>query len=175
MLRWKREQAKCIALGKQSPACQSFTCDQVLSVSYRRSPHRSKGRDTLHDNELKLKYLCYLLERAVSQLPDGVHQICWLIDFKGFKIPIADLNHMKMSRTTMSVLQDHYPEVTPQPLCLLLTLATASWSCYCTERTACFQHFLAACVAFHSRENTQEIDPSQQIKTGSCSSDGVCT
>jgi len=52
----------------------------------------------------------YTLERAVACLPPGQDKLCWVIDFSGFSTRLTGLSNMQMSKRTLHLLQNHYPE-----------------------------------------------------------------
>ncbi|OVA18703.1 CRAL-TRIO domain [Macleaya cordata] len=58
--------------------------------------------------ENQMRHLVYLIENAISNLPDDQEQMAWLIDFTGWS-----LNNnvpVKTARETVNILQNHYPE-----------------------------------------------------------------
>lgn len=60
------------------------------------------------DYENNVKYLVYILERAVDQMEDGVEQMVLMMDFKGF----AKGNSVPLSvcKEVITILSNHYPE-----------------------------------------------------------------
>jgi hypothetical protein len=62
------------------------------------------------DKEVKVKYLVYLLEKAIKAMDEsqGVEKIVWVIDYSGFS-QIAGMSMTKISMEIVGILQDHYP------------------------------------------------------------------
>ncbi|CAL8462258.1 g1789 [Coccomyxa elongata] len=87
-------------------------------------PREEKSRNT----EKQIKFLVYTLELA-SKLADASgtnHKICWLVDFKGYSMRNAP--SIRVSITTLSILQNHYPERLGMALCYLPPrLFSMSW------------------------------------------------
>jgi hypothetical protein len=55
----------------------------------------------------QIKYLVYSLEKAIMNLTDDQEKMVWLTDFQGWSLGSTPL---KVTRETVSVLQDCYPE-----------------------------------------------------------------
>ncbi|XP_042464480.1 phosphatidylinositol transfer protein 3-like [Zingiber officinale] len=85
--------------------------------AYRADFHDREGRTVIvmrpakqntSSHEDQLRYLVYLLEDVIINLPDGQEQMIWLIDFTGWSL--ANSVPIKTTRETAHVLQSHYPE-----------------------------------------------------------------
>ncbi|TVU45330.1 hypothetical protein EJB05_04814, partial [Eragrostis curvula] len=73
-------------------------------ASYR--PEDIRWNSTSHEG--KIRFLVYVLENAILNLPEGQEKMVWLIDFTGWTM--ADATPMKTARESTSILQNHYPE-----------------------------------------------------------------
>ncbi|KAK9129893.1 hypothetical protein Sjap_010380 [Stephania japonica] len=66
------------------------------------------GKQNTTSAENQIRHLVYLIENAILNLPNGVEQMSWLIDFTGWSlnanVPI------RTARECANVLQNHYPE-----------------------------------------------------------------
>ncbi|KNC54215.1 random slug protein 5 [Thecamonas trahens ATCC 50062] len=68
------------------------------------------GHDNTTDRIVKVKYLVYVLEKALGSITTpGIETMTWVIDFKGYK-QLAGMKNIRVSKDTASVLQNHYPE-----------------------------------------------------------------
>lgn len=56
----------------------------------------------------QIKQLVYMIENAVSNLPDGQEQMVWLVNFKGWSMSKAI--PVRTTQEIAHVLQNHYPE-----------------------------------------------------------------
>ncbi|KAK9906620.1 hypothetical protein WJX75_005131 [Coccomyxa subellipsoidea] len=86
-------------------------------------PREERSRNT----EAQIRFLVYTLEIA-SKLADasGQGKITWLVDFKGYSMRNAP--SIRVSLTTLSILQNHYPERLGLALCYLPPrLFSLSW------------------------------------------------
>jgi hypothetical protein len=59
-------------------------------------------------HEGQIRFLVYVLENAILNLPDNQEKMVWLIDFTGWTVAHATL--MKTATKSTSILQNHYPE-----------------------------------------------------------------
>ncbi|XP_039140242.1 phosphatidylinositol transfer protein 3-like isoform X2 [Dioscorea cayenensis subsp. rotundata] len=66
----------------------------------------AKQNTTSHDKQLQ--HLVYLLENAISNLPEEQEQMVWLIDFNGWSL--SNSTPIKTAREATNILQNHYPE-----------------------------------------------------------------
>eukprot|EP01118_Nematostelium_gracile_P016428 TRINITY_DN6803_c0_g1_i1.p1 TRINITY_DN6803_c0_g1~~TRINITY_DN6803_c0_g1_i1.p1 ORF type:complete len:250 (-),score=74.53 TRINITY_DN6803_c0_g1_i1:10-759(-) len=69
------------------------------------------GATNPYPSEERVKYLVYMLETAISTMDakDGVEKMTWLLDFGEYK-RAADAESKQTSKTSMHILQNHYPE-----------------------------------------------------------------
>ncbi|KMZ57415.1 CRAL/TRIO domain containing protein, expressed [Zostera marina] len=86
---------------------------------YRANFHDHEGRTVIvmkpakqntksQDNQVR--HLVYLLENAILNLPEGLEQMVWLIDFTGWSMTKGTTVPIKTAKETIDVLQNHYPE-----------------------------------------------------------------
>jgi len=63
------------------------------------------------EKEVKVKYLVYLLEKAIKSMDEskGVEKIIWIIDYAGFS-QLTGFTMTKVSKEIVDILQNHYPE-----------------------------------------------------------------
>jgi len=63
------------------------------------------------EKEVKVKYLVYLMEKAVRSMDEskGVEKLVLIIDYKGYS-QLAGLTMTRISKEILDILQDHYPE-----------------------------------------------------------------
>jgi len=62
-----------------------------------------------NEREVKVKYLCYLLEKcSLAAKTNDKEKLCLIIDYKGNQM--TSLAQLKVSMDVLSILQDHYPE-----------------------------------------------------------------
>ncbi|KAL0477247.1 hypothetical protein AKO1_005840 [Acrasis kona] len=68
----------------------------------------SPGKENSTDYVKNVKLLVYTLERAVDNMPDGVEQMTWLIDFNGY----SRKNNLPygVCMEVLGILSNHYPE-----------------------------------------------------------------
>ncbi|CAI5510293.1 unnamed protein product [Closterium sp. Naga37s-1] len=66
------------------------------------------GKQNTDDHDGNIRQMVYCMENAVQSLPEGVEQMVWIIDYKGFTLRKSPL--MKTSREVLHILQNHYPE-----------------------------------------------------------------
>ncbi|KAK3146244.1 hypothetical protein QOZ80_3BG0263530 [Eleusine coracana subsp. coracana] len=66
----------------------------------------TKENTTSHEGQIR--FLVYVLENAVLNLPEGQEKMVWLIDFTGWTM--AHATPMKTARESTSILQNQYPE-----------------------------------------------------------------
>jgi len=70
--------------------------------------YMSPGKENSTDYVKNVKLLVYTLERAVDNMPDGVEQMTWLIDFNGYtrkhNLPYS------VCMEVLGILSNHYPE-----------------------------------------------------------------
>lgn len=66
------------------------------------------NRDVTKDAEAGLKLLVYTIESAIREMPEGVSQMVWMIDFKGFSI--SNSPPISQCMEILNVLANHYPE-----------------------------------------------------------------
>jgi hypothetical protein len=59
-------------------------------------------------HEGQIRFLVYVLENAILNLPENKERMIWLIDFTGWTM--AHATPMKTARESTSILQNHYPE-----------------------------------------------------------------
>ena len=50
----------------------------------------------------------YTIEKAIKEMPEGVSQMVWMIDFKGFSISSSP--PISQCMEILNVLSNHYPE-----------------------------------------------------------------
>jgi hypothetical protein len=66
------------------------------------------ANNTSEDYDKGVQLLVYTMEKAIESMPEGVEQLVWFIDFKGFSrqnsIPL------NVAKETISILSDQYPE-----------------------------------------------------------------
>ncbi|KAI4378414.1 hypothetical protein MLD38_015895 [Melastoma candidum] len=83
---------------------------------YKASYLDKKGRIVLvmrpgfqNTNSIKgqIRYLVYCMESAIASLPPDQDQMVWLIDFQGWNMSSVSVS---VTRETIHILQDHYPE-----------------------------------------------------------------
>ncbi|KLT40427.1 CRAL/TRIO domain-containing protein [Cutaneotrichosporon oleaginosum] len=66
------------------------------------------GRGRPPDNDKQIRYLIFLLERAIDIMPDGQERVCIIVDYKDAnKQPRQPMN---VSLYVLNVLQNHYVE-----------------------------------------------------------------
>ena len=68
--------------------------------------------DNTEEKEPKVKYLVYLLEKAIERMEEeytGVTQLVILIDFADYN-PLSGVKHTSTNREVLGILQNHYPE-----------------------------------------------------------------
>jgi len=65
------------------------------------------GLENTTSGKEQIKYLVYSLEKAIMNLTDGQEKMVWLTDFQGWSLGSTPL---KVTRETVNVLQDCYPE-----------------------------------------------------------------
>ncbi|KAF7022261.1 hypothetical protein CFC21_035066 [Triticum aestivum] len=65
------------------------------------------GLENTTSGKEQIKYLVYSLEKAIMNLTDDQEKMVWMIDFQGWTMGSTPL---KVTRETVSVLQDCYPE-----------------------------------------------------------------
>eukprot|EP01104_Vermistella_antarctica_P015358 TRINITY_DN5023_c0_g1_i1.p1 TRINITY_DN5023_c0_g1~~TRINITY_DN5023_c0_g1_i1.p1 ORF type:complete len:350 (+),score=96.54 TRINITY_DN5023_c0_g1_i1:33-1052(+) len=85
------------------------------------SPGRDKyGRVVImmkpkHDNTgkehsiVKVKYLVYLLEKAIESMPENVEKMVWVVDWRDYNM-FSGIGLMKCNMEILNILQNHYPE-----------------------------------------------------------------
>jgi len=63
------------------------------------------------EREYKVKYLVYLMEKAVRSMNEsaGVDKLVLIIDYKDYN-GLAGISMTKISKEILNILQDHYPE-----------------------------------------------------------------
>ncbi|CAI7910563.1 unnamed protein product [Closterium sp. NIES-54] len=66
------------------------------------------GKQNTDDHDGNIRQMVYCMENAVQSLPEGVEQMVWIIDYKGFTLRKSP--PMKTSREVLHILQNHYPE-----------------------------------------------------------------
>ncbi|KAL9655638.1 hypothetical protein ABK040_002301 [Willaertia magna] len=66
------------------------------------------SRENSTDYEKNIKLLVYTVERAIDSMPEGVEQMCWVIDFNGYSTRNAP--PFSVAKQTLSILNDCYPE-----------------------------------------------------------------
>ncbi|XP_078437077.1 sec14p-like phosphatidylinositol transfer family protein [Wolffia australiana] len=66
------------------------------------------GKQNTSSHENQIKHLVYLIESTIFNLPPGLEQMVWLIDFTGWSI--SKSVPIKTARETANILQNHYPE-----------------------------------------------------------------
>ncbi|KAG2393487.1 hypothetical protein C9374_007018 [Naegleria lovaniensis] len=66
------------------------------------------ARENSTDYEKNIKLLVYTLERAVDAMPEGVEQMCWIIDFNGYST--RNSLPLSVAKQTLNILNDCYPE-----------------------------------------------------------------
>jgi len=66
------------------------------------------------EKELKVKYLVYLLEKAILAMDEtqGAEKIVWIIDYRNYSSPmgLSSFSYLKMAKEIVDILQNHYPE-----------------------------------------------------------------
>jgi hypothetical protein len=58
--------------------------------------------------ETQLRFLVYMLERACDLMPEGVHQLNWMVDFSDFSTSNAP--PISTCIDTLKILANHFPE-----------------------------------------------------------------
>lgn len=66
------------------------------------------GKQNTSSIDNQICHLVYLLENAILNLPEGLEQMAWLIDFTGWTMSTSV--PIKSARETTNILQNHYPE-----------------------------------------------------------------
>lgn len=66
----------------------------------------AKQNTTSHDNQLR--YLVYLIENAILNLPESQEQMVWMIDFTGWSL--SNAVPIRTARESNNILQNQYPE-----------------------------------------------------------------
>lgn len=60
------------------------------------------------DNDTNLKFLVYMLEKAIEAMPHDQQQMIWMVDFKGYSRHNA--LPLNMCMEVLGILSNHYPE-----------------------------------------------------------------
>ncbi|KAK9749624.1 hypothetical protein RND81_02G139200 [Saponaria officinalis] len=66
------------------------------------------GKQNTTSPEGNIRHLVYMLENAILNLPEGQHQMCWLIDFTDFSM--TKNSSVGTTREIINIFQNHYPE-----------------------------------------------------------------
>eukprot|EP01089_Gocevia_fonbrunei_P021623 TRINITY_DN846_c0_g1_i1.p1 TRINITY_DN846_c0_g1~~TRINITY_DN846_c0_g1_i1.p1 ORF type:complete len:290 (-),score=73.20 TRINITY_DN846_c0_g1_i1:54-923(-) len=70
--------------------------------------------DNSTDRVIKLKYLVWTMEQAISMIKDsektGVEKLCLIIDFQGTGMRQSSVGNIQVSMDCLNVLQNQYPE-----------------------------------------------------------------
>jgi hypothetical protein len=69
------------------------------------------GKDTSENSEenklLKFKFFVYIMEKCIARMPEGVHNILWIVDMKGSSLSLGLIKDMK---DMFVKLGDYYTE-----------------------------------------------------------------
>lgn len=97
-----REDCHCDDTGKTGLITYWSSVISSVSISFAHCLQNT----TSHDKQLQ--HLVYLLENAISNLPEEQEQMVWLIDFNGWSL--SNSTPIKTAREATNILQNHYPE-----------------------------------------------------------------
>jgi len=70
-------------------------------------------KDDSTDRVIKVKYLVYMMERAIEAMDEkgkGVEKCCIIVDFQGTGMRQSSVGNIQVSLDCAHVLQNHYPE-----------------------------------------------------------------
>lgn len=68
------------------------------------------GAQNPYPPELRLRALLFILETAVRIMPPNVEQLVWILDFSEYSFRGTSAESKQVSKQSMELLQNHYPE-----------------------------------------------------------------
>eukprot|EP01094_Clydonella_sp_ATCC50884_P023360 TRINITY_DN557_c0_g2_i1.p1 TRINITY_DN557_c0_g2~~TRINITY_DN557_c0_g2_i1.p1 ORF type:complete len:425 (+),score=184.03 TRINITY_DN557_c0_g2_i1:129-1277(+) len=71
------------------------------------------GKDTDADPDTKIKFVVWVLENASNIMntnETGVEKMTWIVDFSNSSVGAPNGDSVKVSKDTLHIVQDHYPE-----------------------------------------------------------------